>query len=738
MLVAGTLTAFMIYQNTIDALRVSISTRQLETTKQTMDKLDRFLYERLIDIQQTANREQVQRFLREDSTDANLTAQITKQLDDLNILSGAWENTAILDNGGRVVLSTEETKSLDNVISQKEFKDSYAKAVAGQTVYSNVFLENKTDKPIMVFMTPIRDALAPGKPVIGVAAGQLAWRSAMEILQSLKGSSAELVNKDGFYIGGNEFNSENEILKHDHKDEPAFVAGQSQQSGFGSYPGLDDHNRQHLTSFTKEAGYLSYKGNGWTLFIQTPESVAYAPALQLAKTLGIIFTAALIISTIAFLLFLRVIILKPIVNLKEVVNRLSRGDFSLRTTIASKDEVGELGRGFNEMADKIQLAYQSLKERTLEAENEKRVLQTLFDNLPVGILIVKVPSGEPIMMNRAGKLISGRKAYPGTNYQQYTEIYDIIKEDGSPYPTEQLPLSITLATGKTVTKDDLILRRPDKSTVSIRSITAAIKDADGSFARAVSVFEDISEERKLERSREEFFSIASHELRTPLTAIRGNTEMIKSYFGEKLNDPDLKEMIDDIHVSSVRLIRIVNDFLDTSRLEQSRMKFVLNAFDIEEMAQEAVKQYQVTSSRKKVMLAVRPSDHPMPLVYADSDRTRQVLINLIGNALKFTEQGAVTISFHLEDNFVKLLVSDTGRGIAPDAQERLFRKFEQSGATVLTRDSVQGTGLGLYISKMIVEQMNGQVKLESSTPDKGTTFSFSLPIAKEQSATNTA
>ena len=157
--------------------------------------------------------------------------------------------------------------------------------------------------------------------------------------------------------------------------------------------------------------------------------------------------------------------------------------------------------------------------------------------------------------------------------------------------------------------------------------------------------------------------------------------------------------------------------------------FSFSNFDIEKMAHDAIRQYQVTSSRKRILLEVHDPGKPMPPVHADQDRTRQVLINLIGNALKFTEHGVVTVSFSTDGNFVKVSVSDSGKGIPYDAQERLFRKFEQAGSTVLTRDSVRGTGLGLYISKMIMEQMKGSIRLESSTPGVGTTFSFSLPIA---------
>lgn len=244
----------------------------------------------------------------------------------------------------------------------------------------------------------------------------------------------------------------------------------------------------------------------------------------------------------------------------------------------------------------------------------------------------------------------------------------------------------------------------------------------------VILIEDVSEAKTLERSREEFFSIASHELRTPLTAIRGNTSLIKEHYFEKL-EPDLKEMISDIHESSVRLIDIVNDFLSMTRLEQKRLEFKKEPFDIEDLIKKAIKEYQVTSSREKLSLDLDEPPVAMPAVFADPERVRQVIVNLIGNALKFTEQGGIKIGLVQIDNMVEVTVSDTGRGIAVANQSLLFHKFQQAGDSLFTRDTTKGTGLGLYISKLMIEAMGGKVWLVRSEPDKGSVFAFTVPIA---------
>jgi len=255
-----------------------------------------------------------------------------------------------------------------------------------------------------------------------------------------------------------------------------------------------------------------------------------------------------------------------------------------------------------------------------------------------------------------------------------------------------------------------------------------ISTDDGAIGAAV-LFDDITERALTERSKDEFFSIASHELRTPLTAIRGNTSMMLNYYGEKLDD-DLKEMVQDIHTSSLRLIEIVNDFLDTSRLEQGRMQFDLQDLSISSIIDKVAKETAPVAKEGGNIIKVDPGIAELPFVYADSNKLEQVIYNLIGNALKFTENGKIIIQGALLGNQVKIRISDSGRGISQEGKKLLFRKFQQTGSNLLTRDTTKGTGLGLYISKLILENMHGTIGLEHSEPGVGTAFFFTVPVSE--------
>jgi signal transduction histidine kinase len=248
----------------------------------------------------------------------------------------------------------------------------------------------------------------------------------------------------------------------------------------------------------------------------------------------------------------------------------------------------------------------------------------------------------------------------------------------------------------------------------------------------VILFQDTTKEHMLERSRDEFFSIASHELRTPLTSIKGNSAMILDYYKQALKDEDMRAMLRDIHESSERLIGIVNDFLDVSRLEQGRIGYQIEELDLGEAVHEVAKDVGALFREKNLSLELAPGDWDkgaLPKVIADKNRLKQVLFNLLGNAVKYTEHGGAMVSVMTTRSEVKILVQDTGLGISPKQRGLLFHKFQQAGDSILTRDTTRGTGLGLYISRLIAQGMGGNLVLAKSVPGKGSTFVVSLLIA---------
>lgn len=363
-----------------------------------------------------------------------------------------------------------------------------------------------------------------------------------------------------------------------------------------------------------------------------------------------------------------------------------------------------------------------VQERTLELSQEKAKLQASISNLSIGFIMTDRHNNILMINQSARKILCASSSSPLATMKDCTlgHIEDELKG--------VIDLRSVIVKCLKEKKPTLI-KELEFQNRYIKFLLTPILGNSLVLGTAILV-DDITETKLLERSRDEFFSIASHELRTPLTAIRGNTSMIQQYYQDAIKgNKDLGEMIEDIHESSIRLISIVNDFLDTSRLELGKMEFKKEEIEVEKLTEDIVSEYLTTCSVNKLYIKTEKSEIKLPKIIADKDRVKQIIINLLGNALKFTQKGGITIKFSVEKDFVKVLVSDTGKGISPESQNLLFRKFQQAGESIFTRDSVNGTGLGLYISRMMAQGMGGDMKLESSALGKGSVFSVSLPIA---------
>jgi len=465
---------------------------------------------------------------------------------------------------------------------------------------------------------------------------------------------------------------------------------------------------------------------------------------QIGATLYLI----VLVASIAYAIRISKIIVKPFDKLTTTAEQITQGDIDRAISpelLERKDETGRLSNAFNVMLGKLKENIHELNqekanvehkviERTEELHDEKARLEASIDSLDVGFIMTD-SSDNIIMLNRvATRLLSytvtpeGVSKIDTTTGEWTTDLVD--EKMGSDFP-----FKANLAKAKALDlpneKKELLY-----SGRIFRVFMAPIVVSDGGDQTTetlgtVTLIEDITEQKVQERSKDEFFSIASHELRTPLTAIRGNTSMIQSYYQDQLaKDEGLRGMIDDIHESSTRLIEIVSDFLDVSRLEQGKMKFIPEAFELDKVIESVIYELGITSRDKSVELKFnRMQLGELPKVYADKNRTKQIVYNLLGNALKFTEKGAISVDIKPDGQALRVIVSDTGAGMSTEAQQLLFHKFQQAGDSILTRDTSRGTGLGLYISKLMVEGMGGSIQLESSAPDRGSVFSFTLPIA---------
>lgn len=231
--------------------------------------------------------------------------------------------------------------------------------------------------------------------------------------------------------------------------------------------------------------------------------------------------------------------------------------------------------------------------------------------------------------------------------------------------------------------------------------------------------------KKLDQAKSEFLSIASHQLRTPLTVIKGYVSMmLENSFGQV---PELiKDNLNKVYLSNERLISLVESLLNISRIETGRLEFDIKPVDLASIAEPIVDGFKQKASQKKLKLEFLP-DANLPRALVDSQKIKEVISNLIDNSIKYTNQGGIIVSLHQESQSVVFSCQDTGIGVLAEDLPRLFEKFVRGKG--MMQVNTEGTGLGLYFARMVIENMGGRIWVESAGQDQGSKFSFSAPIA---------
>lgn len=235
--------------------------------------------------------------------------------------------------------------------------------------------------------------------------------------------------------------------------------------------------------------------------------------------------------------------------------------------------------------------------------------------------------------------------------------------------------------------------------------------------------------RKLDNAKSEFISIASHQLRTPLTAIKGFLSlMLEGSYGKL--EPKHQEVLNKVYISAERLIALVEDLLNISRIESGRMEYKFDKWDLPKICSEIVDTFVLRAKERGFYLDYKLPEKDFPEVTTDGTKLREVVSNLIDNALKYTQRGGVSVRLSHEGTVVKIIVTDTGIGIPQTELPYLFSKFSRGKDT--NRLNTGGTGLGLYVGKSIIEALGGKIWAESEGAGKGSRFIIELPIERTE------
>ena len=252
------------------------------------------------------------------------------------------------------------------------------------------------------------------------------------------------------------------------------------------------------------------------------------------------------------------------------------------------------------------------------------------------------------------------------------------------------------------------------------------------FLGTVSTFRDITHEVQVDRLKSEFVANVSHELRTPLTSIKGYVDIMLMGATGQLNSQQ-KHFLEVVRGSTARLSVLINDLLDLSHVETGQVKLELQSLDLRKIGEEVLSQMQVRSKdESRPMNFVLEAPEQLPHVLGDYGRIKQVIMSLVLNGYNYTHDGGlVRLVMHVEGDELQVDVVDTGVGIAPEEQGRIFERFYRGNDPLVLATS--GTGLGLAMSKTLVEMHHGRIWFTSSgVRGEGSTFSFALPIEKTE------
>lgn len=374
---------------------------------------------------------------------------------------------------------------------------------------------------------------------------------------------------------------------------------------------------------------------------------------------------------------------------------------------------------------------EKVAERTAELENAKSRVETILTSIGDAVFAVDL-KGSIILMNSIAEELSGF-TFAEAKGKHYTEVFRFILEEKPDIPYAPFVENVIKTGEKQNLSSHTQLIHRNGTRTSISDSAAPIRDSHGAISGCVVVFRDFGRERELERAKDTFLSIAAHQLRTPLGSMRWNLEMLLAGDIGKL-DPEIQKVTTQIYESNRRLITLVNDLLNVSRIDQKRVPYNPEPVDLVATTNSIIKEVDILAKRRNIAVEFIYAKAEMHKLTLDKKRYVESIENLLSNAVKYSrDNGTVQIIFsHPRAGWMHIQIKDSGIGIPEKDKKNIFSKFFRAENAI--KSEAEGTGLGLFVVKSYVEQMGGSIDYMSEE-GVGTTFSVQIP---DSSITNAA
>jgi len=501
----------------------------------------------------------------------------------------------------------------------------------------------------------------------------------------------------------------------------------------------------------------------WSLIAQIDTEEVFAPITKLTNNLLLMFAIILFIA-LFISSFVPGIITRPLRRLHEGTEEIIKGNLDFKVGTSSSDEVGQLSRAFDEMTTNLKKSREELEENSRNLEEKVGVRTRELSNINQDLEkeIIERKQIEENLSKSQQELASVFKSSPesliyhdeqGTILKinpRFTEVFGYTLNElegrnineGMIFPQDKTKEESKKITQTALEKGSVrieAIRKKKDGTLFPVVISASPIIVKGKSKGIIAIYSDITKEKLAEKeiikakkeaelanqAKSAFLASMSHEIRTPMNAIIGMGELIKN---TTLND-EQKEYLDMLRISADNLLNVINDVLDISKIESGHVEIEKIEFNLWELIESIGVTLGIKASQKKLELLCYTNPDVPQYVMGDPTRLRQILINLAGNSLKFTEKGEIAINVKIlkrKDDKVSLhfTVKDTGIGIPKEKRAKIFESFSQVDSS--TTRKYGGTGLGLSICKQLTELMGGKIWVESEV-NKGSTFHLTLP-----------
>src|SRR5215204_1996831 len=645
----------------------------------------------------------------------------------------------------------------------------FAETVAKKVYYGPVYFRRESE-PYMTL------AVAGTRRDAGVSVAEVNLKLIWDVISQIKVGQrghAYVVGSQGRLIAHPDISL---VLRNtDLSGLPQVQAASNATEGDELQEARDTQGRKVLTAHARVAQLR------WFVFVELPVEEAYAPLYESIKRSGILLFGALFLAALAGMFLARKMVV-PIQALREGAERIGAGDLTKRISVKTGDELEALADQFNDMAGRLEDSYadleQKVEERTQElarsvqelqalsevshAVNSTLDLETLLSTIVAkAVQLSATDAGAIYVFSKLRQKFRLRATY-GMSDDLIAAIGDQTIGLGESYiggaTQRRSALQIPdLADEPQSAMRDLVLGggyrgllivpllRPDRivgalvvrrkqpglfpqSTIDLLQTFAAQSVLAIQNARLFSEIEQKSREIEVaSQHKSQFLANMSHELRTPMNSVLGFTEMLADGLYGPLPDKAMKAL-ERAQANGKHLLGLINDVLDLSKIEAGQLTLALEDYALAQVVRTVRSTAESLAKAKGIVLTANVQDG-IPIGRGDERRLTQVLLNLVGNAIKFTDHGSVEISARRVDTSFEIAVKDTGPGVAPEDQSKIFEEFQQVDNSSTRQKG--GSGLGLAISKRIVEMHGGTIEVQSVLGE-GSTFRILIPVRAEE------